>query len=144
MTNITRKPAFWIAFALISTLSGAFAWRFFPQALPLIKLDVKMTRDDALDRASALAGKLELAPVDAHRAALFNHDGATQNFVELEAGGKHRFAELLTGTIYSPYWWEVRLFKPGETSEARIRFRPDGSPDGFQLRLPEAEPGAAL
>ena len=57
MTEITRKPAFWIAFAVISVLSGAFAWRFFPQALPLIKLDVKMTRDDALDRASALAGK---------------------------------------------------------------------------------------
>jgi hypothetical protein len=144
MTEITRRPVFWIAFAVISAASGTFAWRFFPQALPLINLDVRMTRDDAIDRASALAGKLDLAPVDAHRAALFNHDGATQNFVELEAGGKPRFAELLTGTIYSPYWWEVRLFKPGETSEARIRFRPDGSPDGFQLRLPEAEPGAAL
>lgn len=144
MTDITRKPAFWIALAVISALSAVFAGRFFPQALPLIKLDVKMTREDALDRASALAGKLELAPVDAHRAALFSHDGATQNFVELDAGGKPKFAELLTGTVYSPYWWEVRLFKAGETAEARVRFRPDGSPYGFQLRVPEAQPGAAL
>jgi len=144
MTNVTRKPAFWIAFALISALSAAFAWRFFPQALPIIKLDVKMTRDDALDRASALAGKLDLAPADAQRAALFNHDGTTQNFVELDAGGKPRFAELLAGNLYSPYWWEVRLFKPNETAEARLRFRPDGSPYGFQLKVPEAERGAAL
>ncbi|HWZ74149.1 MAG TPA: type II CAAX endopeptidase family protein [Casimicrobiaceae bacterium] len=144
MTEITRKPAFWIAFAVISALSGAFAWRFFPQALPLIKLDVKMTRDDALDRASALAGKLDLAPVGARRAALFTHDGVTQNFVELDAGGKARFAELLAGNTYAPYWWEVRLFRPNETAEARVRFRPDGSPYGFQLKVPEAEPGAAL
>jgi hypothetical protein len=144
MNGITRKPAFWIAFAVISALSGVFAWRFFPQALPLINLDVKMTRDDAIDRAIALSAKLDLAPADARRAVLFTHDGATQNFVELEAGGKPRFAELLSGDIYAPYWWEVRLFKPGETAEARIRFRPDGTPYGFQLKLPEAAPGAAL
>ncbi len=97
MNGITRKPAFWIAFALISALSGVFAWRFFPQALPLINLDVKMTRDDAIDRAIALSAKLDLAPADARRAVLFTHDGTTQNFVELEAGGKPRFAELLSG-----------------------------------------------
>src|ERR1700730_8288372 len=144
MTEITRKPAFWIAFAVVSVLSAVFAWRFFPQALPLIKLDVKMTRDDALDRASALAGKLGLAPLEARRAALFTHDGTTQNFVELDAGGKPKFAELLTGELYAPYWWEVRLFHPNETAEARLRFRPDGSPYGFQLKVPEADRGAAL
>jgi hypothetical protein len=144
MTAITRKPAFWIAFAVISACSAVFAWRYFPQALPLIKLDVKMTRDDALDRAGALAGKLDLAPADARRAALFTHDGATQNFVELDAGGKPKFAELLAGDVYAPYWWEVRLFKPNETAEARVRFRPDGSSYGFQLKVPEAERGAAL
>jgi FtsH-binding integral membrane protein len=144
MTGITHKPAFWIAFAAISVMSAVFAWRFFPQALPLIKLDVKMTREDAIDRASALAGKLDLAQLGARRAALFTHDGATQNFVELAAGGKPRFAELLSGEIYAPYWWEVRLFKPNETAEARVRFKPDGSPYGFQLKVPEALPGAAL
>ena len=103
-----------------------------------------MTREDAIDRASALAGKLDLEQLGARRAALFTHDGATQNFVELAAGGKPRFAELLSGEIYAPYWWEVRLFKPNETAEARVRFKPDGSPYGFQLKVPEALPGAAL
>ncbi len=144
MTGITRKPAFWIAFAIVSAISAVFAWRMFPQALPLIKLDVRMTRNDALDQARALSQKHGLAPDDARGAALFAHDGPTQNFVELEAGGKPRFTELLSGEIYSPYWWEVRLFKPRETAEARVRFKPDGSPYGFQLKLPEAEPGAAL
>jgi hypothetical protein len=74
----------------------------------------------------------------------FAHDGATQNFVELEAGGKPAFTRMLNGTLYSPYWWEVRLFKPGETAEARLRFRPDGTIYGFTRKVPETEPGPAL
>src|SRR6202011_265127 len=144
MTGITRKSAFWVAFALVSALSAFFAWRYFPQALPLINLDVKMTRTDALEQARAVADKLGLAPPDAQRAALFAHDSPTQNFVELDAGGKAKFAELLSGEIYSPFWWEVRLFKAKEAGEARVRFKPDGKPYGFALKLPEAEPGAAL
>lgn len=144
MDGITRRPAFWIAFALVSALSGAFAWRYFPAALPLINLDVKMTRGDALSRAAEIADRLDLAPAGAQRAALFAHDSATQNFVELEAGGKPAFTEMLTGTLYSPYWWEVRLFKPGEAAEARVRFRPDGTVYGFTRKVPESEPGAAL
>jgi hypothetical protein len=144
MTGITRKCAFWVAFALVSALSAFFAWRFFPQALPLINLDVKMTRTGALEQARALADRYGLAPPDARSAALFAHDGPAQNFVELDAGGKARFAELLSGEIYSPFWWEVRLFKPKQAGEARVRFKPDGTPYGFAQKLPEAEPGAAL
>jgi hypothetical protein len=124
MNGSTREPAFWIVFAVISALSGVFAWRYFPAALPLINLDVKMTRGEALARAAAIADHLDLAPAGAQRAVVFSHDGATQNFVELEAGGKPAFTQMLNGALYSPYWWEVRLFKPGETAEARVRFRP--------------------
>jgi hypothetical protein len=144
MNGITRKPAFWIAFAVFSALSAVFAWRYFPAALPLINLDVKMTRGDALARAASIADRLDLAPAGAQRAVIFAHDGATQNFVELEAGGKPAFTRMLNGTLYSPYWWEVRLFKPGETAEARLRFRPDGAIYGFTRKVPESEPGAAL
>ena len=144
MTKIAHTPAFWIAFALIALGSAALAWRYFPEALPLIQLDVKMTRAEALASAAALGQKLELAAEDARRAAIFAHDGEAQNFVELEAGGKPRFAELLRDDFYSPYWWDVRLFKPRETAEARIRFRPDGTPYGFVRVFPESEPGPAL
>src|SRR5689334_14611170 len=144
MNGITRKPAFWAAFAAVAVLSAAFAWRYFPAALPLINLDVSMTRGDALARAAAIADRLQLAPAGAQRAALFAHDAATQNFVELDAGGKPAFTRMLTGTLYSPYWWEVRLFKAGETAEAHVRFRPDGTPYGFTRKVPENEPGAAL
>ena len=133
MTPITRRPAFWVVFAALSALAGLFAWRYFPDALPLVNLDVRMSRVEALARAGELAQKLKLAPADARSAVMFGHDGATQNFVELEAGGNARFTAMLAGNTYSPYWWDVRLFKARETAEARIRFRPDGTPYGFAL-----------
>ena len=144
MREITHKPAFWIAFAAASAFSAALAWRYFPDALPLIHLDVKMSSADALARGAALADKLVLAPPEPRAAAVFGHDAETQNFVELEAGGNTKFAELLSGKLYAPYWWEVRLFKPRETAEARVRFRPDGTPYGFVRQVPESQPGPAL
>jgi hypothetical protein len=144
MTAVARRPAFWIAFAALSALAGLFAWRYFPDALPLVNLDVRMSRAQALASGAELAQKLELAPADARLAVMFGHDGATQNFVELEAGGNARFTAMLADGIYSPYWWDVRLFKARETAEARIRFRPDGTPYGFALKVPESQPGAAL
>jgi hypothetical protein len=144
MTGVTRKPVFWIVFAALSALSAAFAWRYFPDALPLIHLDVKMSSAGALAQGAALADKLGLAPPDPRAAAIFGHDAATQNFVELEAGGNSKFTELLSGGLYAPYWWEVRLFKPRVTAEARVRFRPDGTPYGFVRQIPESQTGPAL
>jgi len=144
MNGITRRSAFWIAFALVSAVAGVYAWRYFPQALPLVDLQVKMSRDEALQRAAALADRLHLIAPGAREAALFAHDGTTQNFVELEGGGKEAFRRLLSGELYAPYSWEVRLFHPGEITEARLRFKPDGTPYGFSRKLPETEPGAAL
>ena len=144
MHEITHKPIFWIAFAALSALCGALAWRYFPAALPLINLDVRMSRAAALAQGVALADKLKLAPPNARAAASFGHDTETQNFVELEAGGNARFSALLSGDLYSPYWWDVRLFKPRETAEVRVRFRPDGTPYGFARQVPETQPGAAL
>ena len=61
MSGITRKPAFWIAFALLSAAAGVYAWRYFPQALPIINLEVKMSRDDALLRAATMPSSTQTA-----------------------------------------------------------------------------------
>jgi hypothetical protein len=67
----------------------------------------------------------------------FAHDSDTQNYVELEGGGKAEFGALVQGDVYAPYWWDVRIFRPGEVNEVTIRFRPDGGPNGFTRRVPE-------
>ncbi len=132
-----RKPAFWVAYAIAALVALVIAARLFPLAIPIVNLDVKLSRTEAIASARALATKLHLAPDGARVAARFAHDGTTQNYVELEGGGKSAFADLTRGDRYSPYWWEVRLFTLGAIEETVIRLKPDGTPTGFAHRLPE-------
>ncbi len=136
-TGWTFRPAFWLAFATLSVLALAVAWRFFPLAIPLVNLDITLSRSEALTKADAIAARLALAPPEARSAVRFAHDSATQNYVELEGGGRAAFAALVKGDVYAPYWWDVRIFQPGEVSEVTIRFRPDGASNGFNRRVAE-------
>ncbi len=134
----TRRPLFWAAYALLALVSGVVAWHLFPQAIPLVNLDIKLSRQGAIDQARALAALHSLAQASARSAARFSGDPPTQNYVELEGGGKSAFARLVAGELYSPYKWDVRLFEPGVIAEAMVRFRPDGKAIGFERRVAES------
>ena len=138
MSSITRKPAFWIAYAIAASIALAVAVRVFPLAIPIVSLDIRTSRVEAVAAARTLASKLQLAPEGARVAARFEHDATTQNYIELEGGGRQAFAELVRGDRYSPYWWEVRLFTLGAIDETIVRLRPDGTPVGFARRLSES------
>jgi Type II CAAX prenyl endopeptidase Rce1-like len=133
----TRKPAFWVAYVVLAALCGAVAWNLFPQSIPLLNLDITLSRDEAIAKANVLARDRKLVAPEPRSAARFRHDQSTQNYVELEGGGKAAFSALVGGSVYSPFWWDVRLFKPGEVEEVVVRFRPDGAINGFAHRLPE-------
>jgi len=137
MNPYDRRPAFWIAYTLLALASLAVAWKLFPLAMPIVKLEITMTREAAIAQAHALAAQYKLVPDGARHAVVFNQDGNTQSYVELEGGGKEAFAGLVAGRAYAPYWWDVRLFKPGVVEEVRIRFNPDGSRNGFNRRVSE-------
>ncbi|MEO8346418.1 MAG: type II CAAX endopeptidase family protein [Betaproteobacteria bacterium] len=137
MSRITRGPVFWIGYALLSLLCAGAAWQLFPLAIPLVNLDIKLARHEAIAKAEAIARERDLVPDGARAAALFRSDQSAHNYIELEGGGKAAFAQLVSGSLFAPYWWEVRLFKLGDVMEATVRFRPDGARDGFARRLPE-------
>ena len=137
MSSITRRPLFWIAYGALSLVALFVAARLFPLAIPLVNLDIKMERAQALAQGEALGQRYGLGPPNARVAARFSHDSHTQNYVELEGGGRRAFAELTRGDLYAPYWWDVRLFTPGTIEESVIRFKPDGTPYGFNRRVPE-------
>lgn len=141
---MSRKPAFWILLGLVSLGGATFSFLYFPAAFPLVTLDIRMDRQMALDRAGELAGRFGWGPENYRRAASFQVDRDVQNFVELEGGGKEAFAELIRGDLYSPYTWQVRHFREGETNETLIRFTPAGEPYGFRETIPEDRPGAGL
>ncbi len=139
-----RKPAFWILSTLLSIGCISFAVKYFPDAFPLVSLDLRMDRDQALSRAAELAENHGWGPESYDQAASFELDGLTQHYVELEAGGNEAFSAMLAGDLYAPYKWEVRHFQQGEIRQVRIFFTPAGEFYGFREQLPEDEAGPAL
>jgi len=139
-----RKPAFWVAFVLVSILAAGLAYRYFPLAFPVVSLDIAMDRDAALAAARQMSVDQGIGPAEAREAASFALDERAQTFVELEGGGKEAFALLMADGLYAPYTWRVRHFLEGEKHEATFRFSPDGRPYGFVERIREDAVGAAL
>jgi hypothetical protein len=139
-----RKPAPWILFATLSLLALiAAAWHF-ASAFPLVSIDLRMDRGDALERARALATEHRLGPPGFRQAATFGGDDEVQTYVELEAGGKDAFAAMIRNGRYAPYSWRVRHFREHDPNETWIRFTPAGARYGFVERLPETAAGPRL
>jgi membrane protease YdiL (CAAX protease family) len=139
-----RRPAFWIALAVLSAAAALVGVHFFPQAFSIVALEITMDRGHALDAARAIAGRDNLGPPGYREAASFAGDDEAQTFVELEGGGKDAFTRMLREHLYEAYTWRVRHFKDGETNESTIEFTPDGRPYGFVERLKEDAPGPAI
>ncbi len=136
-----RKTWFWVIFTILVIMSIFYILRYFPKVMSFINLDITMDRKTAMEEAAVLCEKYNLGPEDYQQVPIFDHDGYTQIYIELEGGGKEVYNEMIKGDLYKPYKWEVRHFKEGETKEVTFYFTPQGEPYGFQERLPETETG---
>lgn len=135
---------FWIACTMLSFLGIGICIRYFPQAFPIVHLNLTMNRQQALDAATERSASLQLGPLSYEQTARFYTDETTKLYVELDAGGTQRFTQLLDSHIYEPYRWQVRHFRQGAAHEVLFSFTPNGKPYGFLESIPEHEPGAQL
>jgi hypothetical protein len=140
----SQKPIFWILLTGIFASGSYFSYHYFSKVFPIINLDIKMNRTEALQAAKELAEKFNWGPKSFQQTAMFDDDNETQNFIELEGGGKKAFAEILAEKYFSSYTWNVRHFKEGEINETQVKFTPEGKPYGFVEKLSENTQGAAL
>ena len=139
-----RNPFFWILQVIVLITCVLLSLQFFPKAFPIVDLDIKMTRKEALKQASILAQEHHWAPEGFRQTTEFSLDSLTQNFVELNVGGAQAFRKLLADHYYYPYTWRVRNFKEGQIHESSVIFTPSGEFYGFNQRIPEEEKGPAL
>jgi hypothetical protein len=137
-----RRPIFWTVFVVLSAATAVFTFKNFSTAFPLVSIDLKMDRADALRMARDLAQRNAWPPAAFDEAADFNGNQEAQNFIELEGGGKQELGRILKEKVFALYTWRVRHFKEGDPHETLVRFTPDGTPDGFYVRLPDQEAGA--
>ena len=143
-TDFFHRPITWIALLVLSLFSVWVAQRYFSEAFPLVALDLQMDRERALEQSAQRVDIHGWGPGQYKQAASFELDGQTQHFVELEGGGNAAFVDMLAGDLYAPYQWKVRHFQQGSAHEVTLSFKPDGAWYGFDERLPEDEPGAAV
>lgn len=135
----------WILLLGFAAACATVTFRHFDLLLPILDVDVKMTRDVAIARAAELNERLRLSPARLTRSAAgFRGDPKAQTFIEQEGGGKGALKPLLGEGEHVLYTWRARLFEPGVTHEVSVLFTPAGRPYGFRARVPEAEAGAAL
>lgn len=144
MKNIFTRPLFWALFTFTAMACAVFSYRYFPIAFPLVQLDLKMDRTQALAYAQQLANRHQIGPSIHSQAASFETDSEVKNYVELEAGGLNAFAQMLKDPYYAPYTWHVRHFKEFDKHEATFIFKPDGTPYGFIETISENTLGAAI
>jgi len=142
--KIMQRPVLWTGLFMLSIGAAFFCLRYFPDAFPILNLDLRMDRPASLAAARQLAERQPFAPTNYQQAASFDRDWSVQTYVELEAGGREAFQAMLQSGLYEPYTWSVRHFKPGDIHEMWFYFTPRGAPYGFYIKLPEQEPGAAL
>lgn len=166
MKSIFKTPTFWFLFAAASFAAAFFSYRYFPRAFPIIHLNIKMDRTQAVSQAQQIANDLNLGPSsrrqeaiqashkaspdavadkkDVRHATAFITDDPVKTFIELEAGGKEAVVATMEQNLYQIYTWHVRQFKPFEQNEVTVRFTPEGSPYGFQEKISENEPGTNI
>ena len=123
-----------LVLAVLSTLYLGSVWNDFFGAL---SVNVSMDRQQAIKAASNASKQFDILDDSFEQASIYNFDDSLRNFVELKQGGKEKFQEIIDNDVYSPYNWMVRSYKEGEIVEAMFQFKPDGSPNGYRIKIPE-------
>lgn len=141
MKSLLKTPLFWLLFVGVSGIAGTIAFYYFPQANPIIHLNLTMNRSQAIDKAQTIATQFSLGPTEVLHAAQFYTDELVKTFVELEGGGKDTLIAMIEHNLYQPYHWIVRRFKPFEHHEVLIYFTSDGNPYGFKETISENTSG---
>ncbi len=141
---MSRRPVFWVLLVVVCLGAAAYSWQVFPQAFPIVNVEISMSRSAAMDSAQARAERLGLGPEGFRQAAAFRTDSEVKNFVELEAGGRDTLRRMIDTGRYQPYQWAVRHYQEQEPRETEVRFTPDGRGYGFEEEWPEDAEGPAL
>ena len=126
----------WFILCIVSIACIPITIHFFPIAFPIISLNITMHRTQALEKARNLAEQYHFIPNTFEQAAIFHLDDDAKTFIELDGGGKDALMESMQNDLYMPYLWVVRHFQEGNPRTTLLRFKPDGTPYGFEHILP--------
>src|SRR4051812_5832891 len=104
MGRFVLKANFWPLQILVFFLCTFITFKYYSKAFPLVEMDIKMNREEALKAAAQLAHKYSWGPKNFRQSVIFDLDSKTQTFVELSAGtsfkGYEAFLLILKKKLY--------------------------------------------
>ena len=81
------RVSFWVLLAALSIASTIFVYLYFSKAFPLVELDLRMDRSQALQAAGRLAKAQGWGPEDFRRTVQVSVEQDVQRSDEVEGGG---------------------------------------------------------
>jgi Type II CAAX prenyl endopeptidase Rce1-like len=134
-----RGLLLWI---VLGVIGAVFAYRFYFRAFPEASVDFRVSRSEALKRASDFVGRLGENVSGYRSAIIFNVDDDAKTYLERELGLQE--ANQLMSSQLNIWYWDVRFFKPQQEEEFHVRINPQGQIVGYEHVIPEAQAGASL
>jgi MFS family permease len=134
-----RALLLWVAAGILGIL---FANRYFFQAFPEASVNLRVTREQALEHAQQFINSLGENVGGYRSSAIFDVDDDAKVYLERELGLKE--ANRLMASELNLWYWEVRFFKPQQEEEFRVRVTPSGQIAGYEHKVEEKRAGASL
>ncbi|MCB9489656.1 MAG: CPBP family intramembrane metalloprotease [Deltaproteobacteria bacterium] len=136
------SPRALAAFFAVGLIGLVLFLAYYHQAFPEASLDIRMTRQEALDAAVKYIADRGFDVEGLRPTAIMNKRGNEVNYLERHLGLAEA-NELFARAV--PVWrWEVRLFRELDELEYGVDFSPDGRAVEFIRDLPEKDEGARL
>jgi len=134
-----RALLFWV---VLGILGAVFAQKYFFRAFPEASVNFQVSREEALKRAQNFVAGLGENISGYQSAIVFDVDENAKVYLERELGLQE--ANRLMSSELNIWFWNVRLFKPLQEEEFRVRVSPAGQIAGYEHKIEESRSGAAL
>ena len=137
-----REKVTLLLWVLAGIIGVWFAHRYFFRAFPEASVNFKVTRNQALQRATSFLSGLGENVSGYRNAVEFDVDDHAKVYLERELGLSR--ANQMMSTELNIWYWDVRFFKPQQEEEFHVLVSPGGEIVGYRHVVPEAQPGGSL
>ncbi|HYL85845.1 MAG TPA: CPBP family intramembrane glutamic endopeptidase [Candidatus Angelobacter sp.] len=134
-----RALLLWVAAGILGIL---FANKYFFQAFPEASVNLRVTREEALERAQKFVNGLGENVAGYRSSVIFDVDDDAKTYLERELGLQE--ANRLMSSELNIWYWEVRFFKPQQEEEFSVRVTPSGQIARYEHKIEEKRAGASL
>jgi membrane protease YdiL (CAAX protease family) len=144
IVKATRQDWIWPGIFLLLGLAGTIvSLLFYTRAFPEAALDLQVTREDAMQRATAWLRLRGLNPDPFRASVVFDTDSVAKTYLERELPTDE--ASRLMGTGLGVWSWTVRRTKPPDKEELVVALDPrQGDLVRFDHIISDDAPGATL